>query len=1082
MWMTRLALNRPVTIMVFFVAIIVLGYYSLSRIPVELQPKVDFPFITIITTYPGASPDEVETLISKPIEDAVAGVEGLREITSTSQFSVSQVALEFYIGTDINQAYIDVQAKINAVLAQLPEGAERPIVAKLDTQSEPVLYISLTGDRPAYELRDLADNIIKDRFGSVPGVASVSVAGGQKREIQVAVDKRRLNAYGLSINSIVRALQGANLNVPAGRITEGERDYSVRLLGEFRSVDELRNLEIYLQNPRNPMQRGSVIRLKDVAEVRDGLEERTVITRVNGKEDVTLVVQKSSEGNAVEISDGIRAQIARLQTEYPDLRFTITLDQAEDIKANIAELRKTLILAVLLVVLVIYAFLYNLRGAFIVGLAIPACLFAAFIAMYFAGFTINFMTLLALTLAVGVLVDDSIVVIENIYRHLAMGEEPAEAAFNGRTEIGLAAVTITMVDVVVFLPIAFMGGVTGQFFRPFGLTVAFIVLVSLWVSFTLTPMLASRLYRRGEAVEEPRGFFKFLDNRFNALKNWYRRVIAWSLRHRWLIILSSNGALVAVFVLIIASAIAGSPLLPFRFAPSQDQGLIQVTVKAPPDAALTQTDAIARRIEDAALTIPEVKYVSTLIGRLSAGFAGAGDTGPRFASMQITLHDKKTLLDSLMFWSKSDENLRTRRDILIADELRRKIGEVAGAQIAVNAVSGFRGGGFGTPIQIGLIGKDTATLLETAENVRNTIAQIPGIKDPDLSWTAGKPELQVRVDREKATALGVSLAEIAGALRTAYEGDTSVKYREAGQEYDVRVRLREDQRQRLIDLNDLVVAYVQGAPVYLRDVASITLGEGPTKIERTDRQRRVMVTANLMPGYTPGNMRQVIDAKLREANVIPPGVRVDWFGENEVQAREGVYIFQALLLGIILVYLLMVALFENWLYPLVIMFTVPQALVGALLALIIFRSELNIISMIGIIALMGLVGKGAIILVDYTNTLRQRGLTRDEALIEAGATRLRPILMTVISLVLAKIPIALAIGRGSEFRSPLGLVIIGGMLMSTILTLLVIPCMYSVMDDFTRFLGRVIWRRGAAPVEAAIAPAKREEEEETARL
>ncbi len=1078
MWMTRLALNRPVTIMVFFVAIVVLGYYSLSRIPVELQPKVDFPVITVVTAFPGASPDEVETLISKPIEDAVAGVEGLRQITSTSQFSISQVTLEFYIGTDISQAYIDVQAKINAALAQLPDGAERPVVAKLDTQSEPILYLSLTGDRPAYELRDLADNIIKDRFGSVPGVASVSVAGGQKREIQVAVDKRRLNAYGLSINAIVRALQGANLNVPAGRITEGERDYSVRLLGEFRSVDELRNLELYLQNPRNPMARGSVIRLKDVAEVRDGLQERTVITRVNGKEDVTIVVQKSSDGNAVEISEGVRAQIARLQTEYPDLRFTITLDQAEDIKANIAELRKTLVLAVLLVVLVIYVFLYNLRGAFIVGLAIPACLFAAFIAMYFAGFTINFMTLLALTLAVGVLVDDSIVVIENIYRHLAMGEEPAEAAFNGRTEIGLAAVTITMVDVVVFLPIAFMGGVTGQFFRPFGLTVAFIVLFSLIVSFTLTPMLASRLYRRGEAVEEPRGFFKFLDNRFNALKNWYRRVIAWSLRYRWLIILSSNGALVAVFGLIIASAVAGSPLLPFRFAPSQDQGLIQVTIKAPPDAALSQTDAIAQRIENAALSIPEVKYVSTLIGRLSAGFAGAGDTGPRFASMQITLHDKKTLLDSLMFWSKSDEQLRTRRDIAIAAELRQKIGEIPGAQITVNAVSGFRGGGFGAPIQLAMVGKDTATLLETAEKVRATIAQIPGIKDPDLSWTAGKPELQVRVDRERATALGVSLGEIAAALRTAYEGDTSVKYREAGQEYDVRVRLREDQRQRLTDLNDLVVAYIQGAPVYLRDVASVTLGEGPTKIERTDRQRRVTVTANLMPGYTPGNMRQVIDARLREANIIPPGVRAQWFGENEVQAREGVFIFQALLLGIILVYLLMVALFENWLYPFVIMFTVPQALVGALLALILFRSELNIISMIGVIALMGLVGKGAIILVDYTNTLRSRGLPRDEALIEAGATRLRPILMTVISLVLAKIPVALAIGRGAEFRSPLGLVIIGGMLMSTILTLLVIPCMYSVMDDFTRFLGRIIWKRGAVPVEAAVAPS----EEETARL
>ncbi|MFN7016240.1 MAG: efflux RND transporter permease subunit [Fimbriimonadales bacterium] len=1078
--MTRLALNRPVTIMVFVVAILVLGYYALGRMQVELQPKVDFPVITIITAYPGASPEEVETLISKPLEDAVAGVEGLRQISSTSQFSLSQVALEFYIGTDISQAYIDVQAKVNTAIAQLPEGAERPTILKLDTQSQPTMYISLTGNRPAYELRDLAENVIKDRLASVPGVAAVSVAGGEKREIQVAVDKQRLNAYGLSINAIVRALQGASLNVPAGRITEGERDYSVRLLGEFKSVDELRNLEIYLQNPRNPMQRGSVIRLKDIAEVRDAVVERTEITRVNGKEDVSLVVQKTSDGNAIEVSEGVKAQIQRLQREYPDLQFTITQDEADSVKESLTDLRMALGIAIVLVVLIIYLFLYNVRGAFIVSLAIPTCFFAAFIAMYFFGFTINFMTMLALSLAVGVLVDDAIVVIENIYRHLSLGEEPMEAAYNGRTEIGLAAITITFVDVVVFLPIAFMGGVTGQFFRSFGITVAVTVLFSLIVSFTLTPMLASRLYRRGEALEEPRGFFRWFDNRLNALKRQYRRALAWSLRHRWLVILTANGALVATFLIIIGSAIAGSPLLPFRFAPSQDQGLIQVTIKMPPDAALSQTDAVAKRIEEAALSIPEVKYVSTRLGRLSAGVFGAGDTGPRFASMQITLHEKKALLDSLMFWVKHDEQLRTRRDIEIAAELRQKIGEIPGAQITVNAVSGFRGGGFGAPIQLALVGKDTDILLETAEKVRRLIAAIPGIKDPDLSWSAGKPELQVRVDREKATALGVSLAEIAAALRTAYEGDVSVKYREAGQEYDVRVRLREDQRRRLTDLNDLAVAYIQGAPVYLRDVAQITLGEGPTKIERTDRQRRITVTANLLPGYTPGNMRQIIDAKLREANVVPPGVRAQWFGENEVMAREGVYMAQALLLALILVYLLMVALFENWLYPFIIMFSQPQALVGALLALILFRSELNIISMIGIIALVGIVGKNAILLVDYTNTLRQRGLSRDEALLESGETRLRPILMTTLSLVLAMIPIALAVGRGSEFRAPLGIVLLGGLTVSTLLTLIVIPCMYSVMDDFTRFLGRIIWKRGAVPVEAAVVPS--EEEEETVQL
>jgi hydrophobic/amphiphilic exporter-1 (mainly G- bacteria), HAE1 family len=1062
MWLTRLSLNRPVTITVFMVAVIVLGFYALSKTQVELQPKVDFPVITILTVYPGASPDEVETLVTKPIEDAVAGVEGLRQITSVSQYGISQVTLEFYIGTDVGEAYIDVQAKVNAAVGLLPRDAERPVISKLDTQSQPTMYIGMTGNRPPYELRDLADNLIKDRLSSVPGVAAVTVSGGQKREILVAIDKERLNAYGLSINAVVRALQAANLNLPAGRITEGERDYNVRLLGEFRSIDELRNLRLYLQNPRNPMAAGTTLRLQDIADIRDTVEERTVITRLNGKENVTLVVQKASDANALEISEGIHQVIERIQKEYPDLKFEISFDQAESIKESLTDLRIALYLAIILVVLIVYLFLYNVRGTFIVALAIPTCIFASFIAIYFFGFTINFMTMLALSLAVGVLVDDAIVVIENIYRHLSMGEEPMEAAYNGRTEIGLAAITITFVDVVVFLPIAFMGGIVGQFFRSFGLTVAVTVLFSLLVSFTLTPMLASRFYRRGEALEEPKGFFRWFDARYRALERLYRRLLGWALRHRWAVIVTGNGLLLLTLILVIGSALRGSPLLPFRFAPSQDQGLIGITVKLPPAAALSETDAVVKRIEQAALSIPEVKFVSSLVGASGAGFIGAGDRGPRFANIQVTLHPKKALLDSLMFWVKHEEPLRTRSDVEIAGELREKIGVIPGAQITVNTISGFRGGGFGVPIQLAMVGKDTTTLLETAERVKQLISQIPGIKDPDLSWSAGKPELQVVVDRERATRLGVSLTEIALALRTAYEGDTSVKYREGGQEYAIRVRLDEADRQRVSELSNLVVSYVQGAPVYLRDVATIRLDEGPTRIERADRQRRVMVLANIMPGYSLGNLRVQIDNLLRQQNVIPPSVRVSWFGEGEVLTREGAYMMQALLLSFILVYLLMVALFENWLYPFIIMFSQPQALVGALLALIVARSELNIVSMIGIIMLVGLVGKNAILLVDFTNTLRARGLSREEALQQAGPIRLRPILMTTAALVLAMVPIALAVGRGSEFRAPLGIVIIGGMLVSTLLTLVVIPCMYTVMDDLTQNLRRLVAPRRAA--------------------
>lgn len=1081
MWLTKLALDRPVTIAVFMVAIIVLGLYSLNRTQIELQPKVDFPAISILTTYPGAAPDEIETLIAKPIEDAVSGVNGARQVTSTSQYGVAQVSIEFYIGTDIDVAFTDVQAKIEAARRQLPADADTPIVSKLDTASEPVMFISLGGSRSAADMRDLADNVIKDRVGSVQGVAAVSVSGGQKREIIVEVDRGRLDAYGLSINSLTRAIQASNLNLPSGRITEGEREYSVRVIGEFGSVQELKDLKIYLQGQGNHP--GRTIRLSDVATVKDSVQDRTSLTRINGKESISLVVQKASDANAMEVSEGVRGVMGKLQSEYPDLEIAYTFDQATPVKESLIDLRVALYLAIILVVAVVYVFLYNVRGTFIVALAIPTCIFATFIVIYFAGFTINTMTMLALSLAVGILVDDSIVVIENIYRHLALGEEPAEAAFNGRSEIGLAAIVITFIDVAVFLPVAFMGGVTGQFFRSFGITVAVATLFSLLVSFTITPMLASRWYRSGEALEKPSGLFRYFDRFYSALERGYKRILGFALRLRYLVIIAANGALVATLFLIGYSASQGSPLLPFRFAPSQDQGLIRVSVTLPPDASLEQTTKVVEQVEQAAMSIQEVKYVSALVGTTSGSAFGAGNTGPRYADIRITLDEKQAMLDSIMFWVKHDEELRTRRDEFIADELRSKIGVIPGAQVSVNTVSGFGGGGgggFGAPIQVVLSGRDTQTLVQTAENVKRIISEIPGVKDPDLSWSSGKPELQVRLDRERMAALGVTASDVAFALRTSYEGNIDSKFREFGREYNIRVQLQPEDRARSNELSDIVVAYAQSQPIRLRDVGTVSVADGPTKIERTNRQRQVTVSSNLLPGFTPGNVQVVIERALEEQNAIPPGVAVSRQGENEVMAREGVYMGQALLLAFILVYLLMAALFENWLYPFIIQFSQPQALVGALLALIIAGSELNIVSMIGIIMLIGLVGKNAILLVDYTNTLRRRGLPKREALLEAGPIRLRPIMMTTIAMVLGMLPIALAIGRGSEFRAPLGIAVIGGLIVSTLLTLVVIPCTYYVFDDISSGLGRLIWRRKLQPASTAAAAVQAQELSEEA--
>lgn len=1064
MWLTRLSLTRPVTITVFLVAIFVLGFYALRKMRTELQPPVEFPFVSVVTTYPGASSDEVETLLTKPIEDAVSGINGVRQVNSVSQYGISQVGIQFHLGTNLDVAYNDVRAKVEAIRARLPKDITPPVVSKLDINTEPILYLSLTGNRSAAELRDLADDVIKDRLASVPGVAAVTVQGGQVREIQVAIDKGRLDAYGLSLASLLRSLQAANLNLPSGKVTEGEQEYGVRVLGEFRSVDELKNLQISLPNRRNPNMPGPFIRLSDVAEVKDTVAERTILTRTNGKEDVSIVIAKASDANAVEISREVKKVIAQIERDYPDLKITITEDAADFIQESLFDLRVALALAVVLVVAIVFLFLYNLRGTFIVALAIPASIFATFIVIYFAGFTINTMTMLALSLAVGILVDDAIVVLENIYRHLSLGEEPVEAAYNGRTEIGLAAITITFIDVVVFLPIAFMGGISGQFFRSFGLTVAAATLFSLIVSFTITPMLASRWYRKGEVLEKPKGFFQWFDKRYRALERGYRHLLAWALRHRGIVILIGNGALITLFLVIIAAAVQGKPLLPFRFAPGQDQGLITVTIKMPPDASLESTDRVARQIEQAALTLKDAKYVTTLVGTTGGGFFGAGDRGPRFAELKIKLHQKKALLDSLIFWKKSEEYLRTTPDVQIAAELRQKVGTIPGAQVSINVVSGFGRGGFNAPILIALSGKDTMSLVETAEQLRNVIAKLPGIKDADLSWSSGKPELQVSIDRERAAALGISTAEIATALRTALEGNTDVKYREFGKEYPIRVQLRPEDRARISEIGSVVVTYLNGVPVRLADVTKIRLAEGPTKIERTDRQRRVLVLANLLPGYSPGNMQRVIQKAMDEAGIIPPGVYLKWEGETRIMAEEGTYMGQALLLAFILVYLLMVALFENWLYPLVIMFSQPQALVGALLALILTRSELSIVSMIGIIMLVGLVGKNAILLVDYTNTLRKRGRARNEALLEAGPIRLRPIAMTTTAMVLGMLPVALALGRGSEFRAPMGIAVIGGLLLSTLLTLVVIPCMYTLFDDLSTWWARVLKRARPQPL------------------
>ena len=1109
MWLTNLSIRRPIVILMVFTAILVIGFRSRSGMPIDLYPKVEIPYVTITTIYPGAGPEEIETLVTKPLEDAVASVNGIKNIVSYSQEGISTVSLEFELETNLDTAVSDVRARVDATRRLLPNDAETPVINKIETGAFPVLWLGISSKRPPRELRDLVDNVIKDRIAKLKGVAGVTVTGGDIREIQVNVDKNRLEAYGLSINQISQALAMANLNLPSGRITENSREYAVRAIGEFDNVDDIRHLRLRFGG-------GGVLTLGQIAEVKDSVAERTETTRLQKQESVGLLIQKQSDANTVQVVDAVKKELDVMKGILPkDIQIGVSLDQSKQVREALADVNTSLWLGAFLAVLIVFLFLHSIRGTFIVAIAIPTSIIATFIPIYFAGFTMNMMVMLGLSLAVGILVDDSIVVLENIYRHLSKGETPAEAAFNGRTEIGLAAITITMVDVVVFVPIAFMGGMVGRFFREFGITVASATLFSLFVSFTLTPMLASRWYRKGEAVEASTGFFAILDKFYHELDTRYRRVLAWALDHSWFVVVSGFTILMAlllglarkaiirlvltklpVLIAVIAAALLvrfvtrrlrkrpfldmshvvalRTPtlvvigivlilffMLPsprFEFFPRMDQGRVGVTIEMPSNASLAATDAIARQVEDVCSKIPEVESIFTNVGSTQAGIRG-GEKGANYAQVMSSLKEKESVFDRLFRVFRGGKRKRIRSDQEIAQELRHKLSGIVGARIIVQT-AGTMGRG-GSPIDIELTGSDTAELNAVAQQIKSIIANTEGILNADVSWKVGKPEVQATIDRVRAADLGLTVGQIASALRTSIEGSTDTHFRENGREYDIRVRLNEFDRHDLSDVSGVVIGSIDGRPIFLRDVAKLTHTTGPTKIERKNRQRKVSVTADLAPGYAVGNMQRVLKKELEHVHL--GDVNLFWGGEVQQMRENFAYMISALMLAVSLVYMLMAALFESLFNPFIIMFSLPMALIGAIGALAITGETLSVVSMIGIIMLMGLVTKNAILLVDYTNTLRARGMERNAAILEAGPTRLRPILMTTLAMIFGMLPTALKLGRGSEFRAPMAIAVIGGLIVSTLLTLVMVPTLYTMFDDLLvgwqtmklRLLGRL---------------------------
>ncbi|UCF79439.1 MAG: efflux RND transporter permease subunit [Candidatus Eiseniibacteriota bacterium] len=1019
MFLAKLSVRRSVLATMALLSLVVIGAFSYVRLTVDLFPPIEFPVVTVVTVYPGAGPEEIESLVSEPIEDVVSSIGGLKTLQSYSQEGVSIVVAEFELGTDADFASMDVKGKVDAILATLPEDIELPAISKFDIGAIPVMNLAVSGKRPLQETYEIADETIRLQLAKVEGLAAIDIIGGRKREISVLVSKEKLTGYGLSIMDVVAAIAVENLNVPGGHITEESREYGVRIQGEFESLDEIRDVWIQRNN-------SSPVRLGEIADVRDSFEEVRELARFNGQETVGITLQKRTDANTVQVAADVKQTIESLKSILPpDVEIQMARDRSTFIEGSISDVTSNMIIGIILTALVLFLFLHSWEGTVIVGVSIPVSIVATFGFLYFAGFTINVMSLMGLAICIGILVTNSIVVMENIYRFMQMGKDSREAAEQGTSEIALAVLASTMTNVVVFVPIAFMSGIIGQFFRQFGLTVTFATIMSLLVSFTLTPMLASKLLASRTGRSEGRRksplarFFAGWDSFYERASLSYREGLEWCLNHRWRVVGMCFGLLVLSLVLV--------PFIGAEFFGSSDTGILSVGIEMPTGSSLAETERAARTVEDVVSSLPEVDVLFTSVGTTESEL-GAGGAGVNVGEVLIRLVDKRE---------------RKRTDKELARVLRGMLTEIPSAKLTVQPSSTMGGGGM-KDIQVDVVGEEMPILISLADKVASIVRETDGTVDVDTSWRIGKPEVRLSPLREKSADYGVSTAILATVLRTYLTGAVASQYRDKDEEYDIRVKLDESDRSNVGKVDDLLVK-AEGRAIPLGELASIHYDEGPTQIVRKDRERMITVSANIARG-TLGQMVGQIRGKTDELDV-PPGYGVQFSGMAEIMAESFASLFQALILAIILTYMLLAALLESYVHPFTIMLTLPLALVGVLLSLFVTGKTISIFSLMALIMLVGIVVNNAILLLDYTATLRRtKGYAAKEALLEACPTRFRPIVMTNVATSLGMLPLALGLGAAAEFRAPMAIVSIGGVLVSASFTLFLIPVIYSLLD------------------------------------
>ncbi|MGC7871890.1 efflux RND transporter permease subunit [Desulfosporosinus sp. SYSU MS00001] len=1035
MGVTELSIKRPATIIILVVLLLGLGIIGYNNMGVDMLPSMNIPVITVSVSYAGAGSDEINKEIVMPLENAVSGISGIDTISSTARQGAGTTVITFTQDTDINSALMDVEKAVDRAERQLPTEAEKPIIQKIDPNASAVLMLTVSGSTSYDEIYNVAYNV-QQGLQNLPNIGQVSLMGANAKQLQVKLDKSAVEYYGINLKTLMALISSENVNTPAGDIVQDQSDLTVDMIGEFQNIDDVKNIMV-------PTSNSGSVRLGDIAQVNFDYPTNDTSIKLNGKNAIAISIQKQSDANVVETVDGVKKELVNIRKTLPKgVDLGIAYDTTTSIKASVNDIKENIIEGIITTALVLFLFLRNWRSSLIVLIAIPTSLVSTFFAMYVCHFTLNMMSLLALSLCIGILVDDSIVVLENIIRHRQMGKSPAQAALDGRQEIGMAAVAITLCDVVVFTPVAFVSGTSGALFREFGLTVAFAALFSLFISFTVTPMLSSRILRDEvnpfdsegnsklrkyllKVLERSRLFQKAKElHPFEKATEQYKKTLLWSMNHRMKII--------AVFVIGVIASIALLPLgaIKTEFIPQTDNNQLSVNLLLNPGSSLEQTESKATVVEKYLHTLPEVTSV----------FSRIGGSDKSTANFVVGLVDKSQ---------------RKKTQAQVGDEIRMWSKKLTGASLMVSQASmgsggfGFGGGGRGGGggIQINLEGSDNTVLKTISYKVEDLVKSIPGVVDVNNSVRQNENEIKVNVNRLACNQYGVSPSDVASILRTSIAGSTVGEYTDSdGTSHDIVVSFEDNQIKTPDDIGSIKIMNAAGQQIALNQVASIVLADSQKTISRQDRLEVINVTANLQQNVALGTANAEIQSKLSNIS-LPYGYSIKFGGNQKSMSDSFGSLGEAMAGSIVLVYMILVILYESFLTPLIRMLSLPCAIIGAFVMLAITRNTLNLTTMIGLIMLDGLASKNGTLLIDYTNTLMKRGKSLREALIESGTTRLRPIIMTSLTMIVGMLPAVFTFGQGSEMKVGMALVIIGGMIASTIFTPIILPVVYTVMDD-----------------------------------